>query len=243
MAIRRYLASLVSVLLLAGLSDVGQAADSTSDGCGWQDGALTHGRRDLAMVALSFDACPTTHQPSFSDGILSVLSRESVPATVFVSGLWATENAAPLRRLLSTPGIEIALHGDRHRHLLERSAAVTDTEINVGRETLRRMGARPVALFRPPFGDAPRWLAARAGKAGVTPVLWEVVSGDPDPRFSARLIERIVLQEAKPGSIVIMHINGRGEHTAQALPGVITGLRARGLQLVTVGQLLRECGR
>lgn len=243
MANRHYLASFVIALLWAGLSVVAQAADATSDDCGWRDGALTHGRRDRPEVALSFDACPTTHQPSFSDGVLDVLGRESVPATVFVSGLWATENAEHFRRLQASPGIEIALHGDRHRHLLDRAANVTDKEINVGRETLRTMGAQPAALFRPPFGDAPPWLAARAEEASVTPVLWEVVTGDPDPRFSARLIERIVLEEAKPGSIVIMHINGRGEHTAEALPGVITGLRARGLEFVTVGQLLRECRR
>jgi peptidoglycan/xylan/chitin deacetylase (PgdA/CDA1 family) len=37
-----------------------------------------------------------------------------------------------------------------------------------------------------------------------------------------------------------MHINHRRFHTAEALPDIITGLRARGYELVTVGELIHE---
>jgi peptidoglycan/xylan/chitin deacetylase (PgdA/CDA1 family) len=37
-----------------------------------------------------------------------------------------------------------------------------------------------------------------------------------------------------------MHINGRGWHTAEALPDIILALRKRGFRLVTVGELLRD---
>lgn len=179
--------------------------------------------------------------PPFADGVLDVLERAAVPATVFVAGRWAEQNPDAFARLRGAKGIEIGLHGYRHRTLLDRPAAVTDDEIDRGGQALRALGAQPAPLFRPPFGDAPTWLAARSAAAGVTPVLWEVVSGDPDPRFSARLITRVVLGEAQPGSIIIMHINGRGEKTAEALPAIIDGLRARGLEFETVGAMLREC--
>ena len=39
-----------------------------------------------------------------------------------------------------------------------------------------------------------------------------------------------------------MHMNGRGWHTAQALPTVIASLRRRGYQFVTVSQAL-QAGR
>jgi len=35
-----------------------------------------------------------------------------------------------------------------------------------------------------------------------------------------------------------MHVNGRGWHTAEALPAVIETLRAQGFSLVTLSQLL-----
>jgi peptidoglycan/xylan/chitin deacetylase (PgdA/CDA1 family) len=39
-----------------------------------------------------------------------------------------------------------------------------------------------------------------------------------------------------------MHINHRRFHTAEALPAIVAGLRARGFELVTVGELRRAAG-
>jgi len=49
-----------------------------------------------------------------------------------------------------------------------------------------------------------------------------------------------VLAQAQNGSIIIMHVNGRGWHTAQSLPGIIAGLCARGFRLVAVSHLLAD---
>ena len=65
------------------------------------------------------------------------------------------------------------------------------------------------------------------------------MTGDPDPHITAQDIERAVAQRTRPGSIVIMHMNGRGWHTAEALPTVIKDLRRRGYQFVTVSQALQ----
>ena len=37
-----------------------------------------------------------------------------------------------------------------------------------------------------------------------------------------------------------MHINGRGWHTAEALPAIIEGLHKRGFRFATVGELLQN---
>jgi peptidoglycan/xylan/chitin deacetylase (PgdA/CDA1 family) len=77
-------------------------------------------------------------------------------------------------------------------------------------------------------------------RLGLTPIQWDVVSADPAPLMSAKALTRRVLATAQGGSIVIMHVNGRGWHTAEALPGIIAGHRERGLRLVTVSQLLAD---
>jgi peptidoglycan/xylan/chitin deacetylase (PgdA/CDA1 family) len=58
-----------------------------------------------------------------------------------------------------------------------------------------------------------------------------------DPRqYAARLVG-----EAKPGSILLMHLMYRGNRVArEALPLVIEGLQARGFTVVSVGELLRN---
>ena len=70
-------------------------------------------------------------------------------------------------------------------------------------------------------------------------IQWDVVTGDPDRNVLAADIVDNVRRGAKNGSIVIMHANGRGWHTAEALPQVIDLLRQRGFELVTVSKLLQ----
>jgi len=226
---------------------VGPAADdaasvsaTTRNDCDIEDGVLVHGSRRYHSIALTFDACPTTHVPAFSSEIVDELAREGVPATFFVSGRWAQAHPHELARLESVPFFEIALHGHHHRRLTSPDAI--RAEIEDGRQALEDLGGKPQMLFRPPFGDHPQALGPTARRAGVTPVLWDVAPGDPDPRERAADITRDVLRRAHGGSIVVLHVNGRGVGTAAALPALLSGLRQRGYQLVTVSDLIRECG-
>ena len=46
------------------------------------------------------------------------------------------------------------------------------------------------------------------------------------------------LRHVRPGSIVLMHANGRGYNTAAAVPTIVQKLKAQGYELVTVSELL-----
>jgi peptidoglycan-N-acetylglucosamine deacetylase len=212
------------------------------DGCAVADHALLHGPRGSGVVALTFDACPTSHVPGFSPEIVDLLRAEGVPATFFVSGRWAEAHPHELDQLAAVPFFEIALHGYRHRHLREGALQAAVSEIEDGRQALVRLGQAPQPLFRPPYGDHPALLGDAARRAGVTPVLWDVAPGDPDPHETARALEHDVLAHVRGGSIIILHVNGRGVATAAALPAILAGIRQRGLQFVTVSALVSRCG-
>ena len=216
-------------------------AGASGDGCRLESGVLVHGRRDSGLVALTFDACPTRHVPPFAADIVDELEQAKAPATFFISGRWAEAHPAALRRLAEDPRFEIALHGYRHRHMNGASRGAIVAEIEEGRAALLRLGRTPQPLFRPPYGEMPRPLQEAAHDAGVTPVLWDVAPGDPDPHETAARIERDVLGHVAGGSIVVMHVNGRGVATAAALPAVLKGIEERGLHLATVGDLMRGC--
>ena len=47
-----------------------------------------------------------------------------------------------------------------------------------------------------------------------------------------------VLRPVKPGSIIIVHANGRGYHTAEALPYIINRVKNQDYTFVTVSELL-----
>ena len=212
------------------------------DGCEITNGVFIHGSRRSDGVALSFDACPTSHRPGFSPDIVDTLRRAQAPATFFVSGRWAEAHPDALRQLAAVPFFEVALHGHRHRSLRGAGREAVGAEIEDGRRALERLGVAPRSLFRPPFGDRPPELAAAAARSGVVPVLWDVVSGDPDPALPPATLARNVLRQARGGSIIVMHANGRGIASAAALPELIVALRARGLRLVSVGELVQACG-
>lgn len=217
--------------------------DLDADGCGSRDGVFVHGSRSSDAVAVTFDACPTSRSPGFAPEIVDLLEREKVPTTFFVSGRWAETHPEAFARLRGVPFFEIALHGHRHRHLVHGAPEAMLAEITDGRAALAKLGAVPEPIFRPPFGDAPAELAEVARRAGVVAVTWDTAPGDPDPQVTAAAIERGVVERVQAGSIVVLHANGRGVGTPKALPGLIAGLRARGLRLVRASEILAPCLR
>ena len=67
---------------------------------------------------------------------------------------------------------------------------------------------------------------------------YDDVGGDPFSGDAAAIAAR-VLRQAHDGAIVVLHVTkANAPRTADALPAVIDGLRARGYRLVTLSDLL-----
>jgi len=203
---------------------------------------LYHGSRTRTEIALTFDACPRKERPEFSTEVVNYLQREHIPATFFVSGLWAENCQDGLKQLASVPYFQIGLHGYHHWKSSDLTEEVIASEIELTRSALVQLGAKPKPFFRPPYGDCPPKLVKVAKSLGVLTVMWEVVSGDPNPRNTAAILERRVSTLTRNGSIIIMHVNNGGIFTAQALPTIVTGLRERGFKFVSVGDLVKHDG-
>lgn len=198
-----------------------------------------HGSRARNEIALTFDACPRNERPEFSTAIVDYLEKENIPATFFVSGLWAEASQAALKRLASVANFQIGMHGYHHWKSSELAEPVIASEITRTWSTIIQLGAKPTPFFRPPYGDCPPKLVKVAKSLGVLTVMWDVESGDPNPRNTAAILEHRVLTMTRNGSVIIMHVNNGGIFTPQALPPIVVGLRARGFRFVTVGDLIK----
>jgi len=202
---------------------------------------ITHGPRTRPEVALTFDACQTALAPrGFDWGIVRVLTETQTPATIFLGGLWVQSHSTATQLLASVPYFELGNHSWGHPDFSVISPAQMAAEITRTQAIIRRVAGREPTLFRFPFGTYNDEALLVVAAHGLQAIQWDVVTGDPDPNVSAEAMTRQVLRQAQNGSIVIMHINGRGWHTAEALPAIIAGLRQRGFNLVTVSQLLRQ---
>jgi peptidoglycan/xylan/chitin deacetylase (PgdA/CDA1 family) len=103
------------------------------------------------------------------------------------------------------------------------------------------LGRSSKPLFRPPLGAQDAHVRSAAGIAGWTyMIMWDVDTLDskaPDEGGpTADDITARVLSRVQGGSIVLMHAGGA--NTAPALPSTVAGLNQRGLQPVTISELL-----
>ena len=201
---------------------------------------IEHGPRDSKKVALTFDACPTGKDDEYDERVIDVLIREKVPATLFMSGRWVEKNGERAKFLADQAQFEIANHAFWHPHMLEKDDERIVRELKRTQSIIKKITGKRPKYFRPPFGEVDERLAKLAAQAGLVTVQYDIASGDPDPGLSAKRIARAVVEEAKGGSIVVFHMNENGVRTAEALPGIIKGLREKGFELVTVGEMLKQ---
>lgn len=185
------------------------------------------------VVALTFDDGPD----QYTREILDTLAAERVRATFFIVGEQAERHPEHTEALVRA-GHQLGNHTYTHRRMVFVSAATVAAEIEPTDALIRRAGQRGDIPFRPPTGkklwSLPRYLAERDR----TTVMWDV---EPDSGATPAPAEiaRMVREQVRPGSIVLLHPwYGSGRGTRAALRGVITGLRADGYRFVTVGELL-----
>ena len=210
----------------------------------------------VKLVALTFDLCEAEFEiAGYQGAIVDYLRRDDIAATFFAGGKWIQSHPERVQQLMADPLFEIANHGWAHRNLRGLSGSALHDEIRypqiayrearaklAARQCLARNGARAddvaapqPTLFRFPYGACnPQSLRAVADE-GLLPIQWDVSTGDATQSVKAILGD---VAHTQPGSIVLMHANGRGENTEAALPRIVALLKKRGYRFVTVSQLL-----
>lgn len=227
--------SVIAMLLLCGTTAWGQAPRLTPVSAV----LITHGPATQGKtLALTFDACQTHKLSGYDARIIETLRRTHTPATLMLGGYWMETHAAQTRALARDPLFEIGSHSYLHPHMARLPVAAMTRELAQTQNVQWRLIGHQGTLFRPPYGEVSPLLVDTAARLGLHTFTWSVVTGDPDPHIGASAIVGTVLARARPGAIVIMHMNGRGWHTAEALPVLINRLRADGWHFVTVSQML-----
>ena len=210
-------------------------------------------------MALTFDLCETRGETAgYDDEIVNYLRDEKVKATFFAGGKWMRSHPEKAMQLMADPLFEVGNHSWSHAplHLADEKIIAEQVlwpqaEYELLRETLL---ARPCAqgageaaaaqipvvptLFRFPYGTCGKTGLDFTAAHGLTAIQWDVVGYDTDESRGADQIARTVLSRTRPGSIVILHANGRGIHTAEALKIAVPKLREQGYAFVTVSELL-----
>jgi len=185
------------------------------------------------VVALTFDDGPTAQ---FTADVLEVLRQRQVKATFFVVGE-ALDRNPELGRQIVSGGHELGNHSYSHTRLILQPLSFIRQEIEQTDRLIRQAGYTGEIHFRPPNGKKLILLPYYLSTTGRKTITWTVApESAPD---KADLIAARVLEQARPGSIILLHVmyESRAESRA-ALPGIIDGLQAKGYRFVTVSELL-----
>jgi peptidoglycan/xylan/chitin deacetylase (PgdA/CDA1 family) len=194
---------------------------------------VAHGARTSDKVALTFHGAGAV---SLATRLLAVLERRNVHGTVMAVGTWLQAEPRMARRITGA-GHELGNHTLHHYPMrdlgpqtaydeIERCARVLAHVSNTDRKWFRASGTQTTT-------PTIRRAAARAGYDRC--ISYDVDGLDwQDP--SAATVVRAVLDGAKGGSIVSLHLGH--PVTVDALPDVLDGLHSQGLQPVTLTELL-----
>lgn len=174
---------------------------------------ITSGPPSCPGVALTFDLCPVQKGSGYDQALIDYLIEQKIPATFFMSGKWMTKHDEQVKALLQIPFFEVGTHGQVHAHLPLHTADEQKQEILGPVRLFKTKYRHDATLFRPPYGEFNDDTVNVARALGLRFILWNVVSGDPDPTLTAIQIENRMKQLVRKGSVIVMHANGRGKHT------------------------------
>lgn len=199
------------------------------------------------MVVISFDDLSTDRLRD----IIEIAKDKGVPLSLFPTGDSLRRQPEMFRFALAS-GHTIGNHTDHHDWLGQLSESQVKKTINAWNATAEELlGGYETIFFRPPGMSGwinrtrqtqlERWV----NDTGAIPILWSLetyydlyASNGPHRRGPQPTIADeidYIVKSAKPGDIILLHDTAAD---VKALSGIIDGLRAKSLSIVSIGKML-----
>jgi peptidoglycan/xylan/chitin deacetylase (PgdA/CDA1 family) len=195
--------------------------------------AVTSGGSRGHELALTFDDGPGP----YTQQLVGVLNKYHVHATFFAIGEEERYFSAGTVLELHA-GDVVGDHTETHPMMASLSAHDQREELVEQIARIELLGGPRPRLFRPPYGSFNATTFRLLHQLHLLMVLWSTDTSD----YTLPGVQAIVqsaLAGAHPGAIILMHdAGGDRSETIAALPAIIEGLRKRGLEPVTIPQLL-----
>lgn len=175
--------------------------------------------RKKPFVYFTFDDGPI---PEVTPWVLDTLKAYDMHGTFFCVGDNVRKHGKIYNRLISE-GHSVGNHSYSHK-----SGWSTDAENYL--DDVELCGSFVQSdLYRPPYGRL-KPQQAEAIRHQYQIVMWDVLSGDFDQNITAEQCYQNVIQNLKPGSIVVFHDNVKSFDTLkEVLPRVMKYCQSRGL--------------
>ncbi|MGH3429226.1 MAG: polysaccharide deacetylase family protein [Mycobacteriales bacterium] len=200
------------------------------------------------VVALTFDACGGPHGNGYNGALIELLRQRRVPATLFLNGRWIAANIDVFHQLAADPLFQIGNHGTRHCPLSvsgqsaygiagTKDAGEVFDEIATNHARLTQLLGSPPRFFRAGTAHCDDVAVRIVAELGERVVNFDI-NGDAGATFNLTQVEQAVIK-ARPGSIVIGHMNQPASGTTQGMAAAIGRLAASGFRFVPLSGYVR----
>lgn len=191
------------------------------------------------IVALTLDDGPWNSK--YAIEVISILKELDVKATFFLNGSGIEKFPDETKKIV-LDGHALGNHSYSHNRLVFKTYSEIKNEIDRTNAHIRSSGFHGEIFFRPPYGKKLFMLPYYLNQQGITTVTWDV---EPESyseiKGSSNLIAEYVVSNAKPGSIILLHVLGsKNEISRQSLPLIVNKLRDKGYRFVLLDKLFEE---
>jgi peptidoglycan/xylan/chitin deacetylase (PgdA/CDA1 family) len=219
--------------------------------------SFDHAATSQKIVALTFDADMTPGMLRelksgkvaswYNRTVIEALRREQVPATLFLTGLWIEAYNDAVKELGADPLFELGNHSYSHGAfhspcygLFPIPESKQADEVEKTDALLKKYAASYKKYFRFPGLCSDAQAMKTVQSRGYTVIGGDVDGADAFEK-SPKWVAADVVTHVRPGSIVVLHMNGGRDApaTGAALPDMIAKLRAAGYSFVKVSELLK----
>lgn len=212
-------------------------------------GVKTRIRTTDKVIALTLDACGSRKGLAFDSRLVDFLEREQVPATLFINARWIEPNRDTFERLAANPLFELANHGFHHKpasvsgrsvYGIEgtRNVAELVDEIELSNEKLAGITGKGPRFYRSGTAYYDDVAVKIAGELGMQVAGYSVL-GDAGATYSRQQVRNALLA-ARPGDIVLIHMNHPESGTAAGIMEAIPELKKRGFRFVRLSDVELE---
>lgn len=204
-------------------------------------GVKTHIITNEKIIALTFDACGGKNGDGYDSKLINYLMKENVPATLFIGFRWIDANYSTFTKLYRNPLFEIENHGSLHKPLSVNGKSaygikgtkdvgeIVD-EVEMNELKIQKITGRKPRYFRSGT-DYYDEISVKIAKNLDQQVISYSVLGDAGATFTTEQVKKACLS-AKPGSIIILHMNHPEKYTAEGIIEAIPQLEKMGYKFV-----------
>lgn len=204
-------------------------------------------RQKSRHACLTFDACGGPWGHKVDVGLIKVLRKHDVPATLFLNKRWIEANPKVARQLAEDPLFDLQNHGTRHLPLSvsgrkgyaeqgTHDAGEVYDEVVGNIETLTRLTGTAPRFFRSGTAHMDEVAARIVRAVGMVPVNFSV-NGDAGTTFTTSQIVTS-MKDTGPGDIVIGHMNQPRRQTAEGMARAIPEALERGVTFALLKDVL-----